>query len=48
MNPMAIVGIALGIGLIVYALSLRTEDDEFLVQPVKASRRRTRGSEDRE
>ena len=31
MNPLAIIGIALGVGLIAYALSLRDDDDDVLL-----------------
>jgi hypothetical protein len=37
MNPLAIIGIALGVGLIAYALSLRDEDDALL-EPVPPDR----------
>jgi hypothetical protein len=41
MNPMAIIGIALGVGLIAYALSLRSEDDLLLAERVRPDRPRT-------
>jgi hypothetical protein len=50
MNPVAIVGIALGVGLLVYALTLRGEGQAMSLQPLKrghASRRRERDEERR-
>ncbi len=48
MNPVAIIGIALGVGLVAYALSLRDEDDALLAARVRADRRKAgrRGRED--
>ena len=38
MNPLAIIGIALGVGLIAYALSLRDDDDVLLGEHVRPDR----------
>jgi hypothetical protein len=38
MNPLAIIGIALGVGLIAYALSLRDDDDVLLAERVRPDR----------
>jgi len=48
MNPVAIIGIALGVGLIAYALSLRNEDDVLLAERVRPDRPKAarRGRED--
>jgi hypothetical protein len=37
MNPMAILGIALGIGAVVYALSLLAGDETLILHPVRPS-----------
>lgn len=51
MNPVAIIGIALGVGLIAYALSLRNEDEVLLVARIRPARpkavRRRRDDEPR-
>ena len=47
MNPLAIIGIALGVGLIAYALSLRDDDDVLLGERV-GSDRPTAGRPERE
>jgi hypothetical protein len=41
MNPVAIIGIALGVGLIAYALSLRSDDDLLLAERVRPDRPKT-------
>ena len=46
MNPVAIIGIALGVGLVAYALSLRDEDDALLAARVRADRRKAGRRED--
>jgi hypothetical protein len=48
MNPVAIIGIALGVGLIAYALSLRNEDDVVVAERVSPDRPKAarRGRED--
>ncbi len=50
MNPVAIIGIALGVGLMVYALSLRNEEDVLLagrIRPDAKAARRGREDEPR-
>ena len=47
MNPVAIIGIALGVGLIAYALSLRSEDDPLLAERIRPDAKAVRrGRED--
>jgi len=47
MNPVAIIGIALGVGLIAYALSLRSEDDPLLAERIRPGAKAVRrGRED--
>jgi hypothetical protein len=48
MNPMAIIGIALGVGLIAYALSLRDEDDVVLSERLRPDRPDARGGREDE
>lgn len=38
MNPVAIIGIALGVGLLAYALSLRNEDDVLIAERIRSDR----------
>jgi hypothetical protein len=47
MNPVAIIGIALGVGLVAYALSLRTDEDALLAERLRRDRSRSvRGRRD--
>jgi len=48
MNPLAIIGIALGVGLIAYALSLRDDQDDVLLAEHVRPDRPTAGRQGRE